>query len=86
MAPVKPGTCLYPGTRCFFGQNQTPAPAPASAEAAGAGTRGFQQTLRERPLDATLVKHPLDNGNQTVQWALLTQLGASMEAPNGRST
>ncbi|PLW11136.1 hypothetical protein PCANC_21312 [Puccinia coronata f. sp. avenae] len=35
--------------------------------------KSVQQTLRERPLDANLVKRPLDDGNQTVQWALLTQ-------------
>ncbi|PLW26303.1 hypothetical protein PCANC_23790 [Puccinia coronata f. sp. avenae] len=78
MAPVKPGTCLYLGTRCFFGQNQTPAPAPASAEAAGADAlrASAGRNLGEAPLGQW----------EPVQWALLTQLGASMEAPNRRST
>ncbi|PLW49179.1 hypothetical protein PCASD_02964 [Puccinia coronata f. sp. avenae] len=45
-------------------------------------------TLRERPQDATLVKRPLDDGKQTVQWLLLTQepVGRFMEASNGRFT
>ncbi|PLW22679.1 hypothetical protein PCASD_12836 [Puccinia coronata f. sp. avenae] len=32
--------------------------------------KSVQQTLQERPLDATLVKRLLDEGNQTVHWPL----------------
>jgi hypothetical protein len=32
--------------------------------------KSVQPTLWEGPLDATVVKHPLDNGSQIIQWAL----------------
>ncbi|PLW14068.1 hypothetical protein PCANC_18732 [Puccinia coronata f. sp. avenae] len=55
-----------------------------------------QQTLQECPLDATLVKLPLDNGNQTIHWPLhpesarwmlhgsVAPIGRCHQASNGR--
>ncbi|PLW41845.1 hypothetical protein PCASD_05525 [Puccinia coronata f. sp. avenae] len=58
--------------------------------------KSVQQTLQEHPLDETLVKRPLDDGNQTVHWPLHPEsarwtlhgsrpLDAAIKRPTGAS-